>query len=463
MVQQFVRRRVQCRNNDPGVLIQLCAFRPQKVALDVHPVQSIVNPAHNIVVSHVRSVLRADREPVQSGQRFVADQDRRAVSFFQIHQMRRMFGKFPANLFRLPVGGVLLKIVAQKPFPVSFDRIVQGMPVPVHNTVGSRRQMTVGLQAQLSGIGKPFGEPLRLRLQHQIIVPFQRAGHIAAESDLRPGQSVLRRVVNIHTGDGQRTRRMKMVDTGLHAIGMSAPVEIKILCHKLVVSAILSDDLCLPRKEPVHQSALVLLELRAQAAVDRPPHIGKILPRIDPVAPVIQTEFVIQRIQIVVELFAQVFHESLLHIFSGGSVVLRLIVQLKADHARPVCRVFHQFPNHPFRIEQVDWVRDIHDLAGSVNSPPLFRGRQHLRIRFHHPGRHRVSRRPDDHRDSRLLHRIHHSLHMREIKHSILRLAGAPGRLRDPHHVDPCRFHHLHVLLQTIHRKILLIIRCSIK
>ena len=58
------------------------------------------------------------------------------------------------------------------------------MPVPVFHAFRSSCQMGKGLQPELAVIGHPLGKPLRLCLQHIVIILFQGAGHISAKGDL---------------------------------------------------------------------------------------------------------------------------------------------------------------------------------------------------------------------------------------------------------------------------------------
>ena len=171
----------------------------------------------------------------------------------------------------------------------------------------------------------------------------------------------------------------------------------------------------------------------------------------------------IHRIQVILKLFPQILHKALLDIFSCRPVILCLIVQLKADHTAAVRRVLHQLPDYTFRVKQIDRIGNVHNLTRPINALSLFCRGKHLGIRLHHPGGHRIGGRSDDHGDSRLLHGVQHPLHMGKIKHPILRLTGAPGGFRDPHDIDPGRFHHLHIFFQPVHRKILLVICRPIK
>ena len=175
-VQQFLRRGVKCRDDDGPVSgeVRRRGFRPEEVALDIHLIERIVNPAQHIVVANpvIACGGRLDAEPVQPCERLVADEDRHLIFLFKVDQMAADFLPLPANRARLPVGGIFFKIVSQQSLPVRFHGIVDGMPVPVHHAVCAGSQMTVRLQTELSLVRRPARPALRLRLDHQIIVLF---------------------------------------------------------------------------------------------------------------------------------------------------------------------------------------------------------------------------------------------------------------------------------------------------
>ena len=166
----------------------------------------------------------------------------------------------------------------------------------------------------------------------------------------------------------------------------------------------------------------------------------------------------IHGIQIIVEFFSQIFYKSQLHIFSRSAVIFRLIIHLKTNDTFPVSTDLHQFPDHSLRIKKIHRIGDIHDLSRTIDTDSVFRSSNHIRMSLHHPCRHCISRRSDDHVDSGFLHSIHHTLHMRKIKHPILWLAGAPRRLRNTHRIDPRFFHHLYIFIKSVIRHVFVIV-----
>ena len=227
---------------------------------------------------------------------------------------------------------------------------------------------------------------------------------------------------------------------------------------KLIFPCILFHNIRLPLQIIIHQRSLELLELCAKASVDCSTHIREILPRVDPVTPVIQTKRLIHRIQIIVELCAKIFYKLLLHIFSCCIIIFCLIIQLETNHTFSVRRHFHQFSDHTFTVIAIYRMRDIHDLTRPVDARSPLCGCQYIRMRFYHPGRDRIGRCSDDHRDARFFHRIQYPYHVAEIKHALLRFTGTPGGLCDTHQIDPCCLHHLHIFGQSVTRHILIII-----
>ena len=254
-----------------------------------------------------------------------------------------------------------------------------------------------------------------------------------------------------------------MIYIRLNSIGVSSPLKIQIMGNKLFFSAVFIYNIRLPAKKFVHQGSLEFLKFRAKASVDSSAHIREILPGVDPVAPIIQSEFVIQGIQIVMEFFPKIFHKLLLHIFARSSVVFRLIVQLKTDDAFPVGSAFHQFTDHTLRIKKIHRMGNVHNLARAINATAFHSGCKHIRMRLHHPGRNRISGCTDNHIDSRSLHGVHHSFHMEKIKHSRLGLTGTPCRLRNPDSVDSRFFHHFHIFVQAVIWHIFVVVCCSVK
>ena len=270
-------------------------------------------------------------------------------------------------------------------------------------------------------------------------------------------------MVNIGSCNCQALGRMQMVYIRLNAIGISTPLKIQIMGYKLVFSSIFIYNISLPAEEFVHQSSLEFLKFCAKASIDRTTYIWKILPCIDSIAPIIQAKFIIHGIQIIMEFFTNIFHKLLLHIFASSSVIFRLIIQLETNDALSMCCTLHQFSDYTFRIEKVHRMGNIHDLTGAINTSSLYCLSQNIRMCLHHPGRHSIGRRTDDHIDSCLFHGIHYSFHMGKIKFSWLWLAGAPGRLRNSNGIDSCFFHHFHIFIQAVIRHILIIICCSVK
>ena len=235
------------------------------------------------------------------------------------------------------------------------------------------------------------------------------------------------------------------------------------MSDELVLTEIWLHDLTLPHQEIRRQLPLEFCELRAKAGVDRPSDIRKIFPRIDPIAPVIKSEFRIEPIQISVKLLLQILHKGLLDVPSAGIVGLRLIIELHADHAGKSRALLHHLPDHPLRIKPVNRACDVHILAPPVPFRSLVRDCEHIRIFSDQPGRHRVGGRPENDGNARPVHRFDHPRHMMKVKDAVLRLAGAPGALPDPHHIHAGLFHQPDVLLQPLTRHILVIVGSAIQ
>ena len=213
-------------------------------------------------------------------------------------------------------------------------------------------------------------------------------------------------MVNVNSCQSQFLCCFEMIDIRLYTVRISSPLKIEIVCDKLLRSLVFRHNVCLPAKEFIYQCSLIFFKFCTKTTVDRTSHIREIFPRIDTVAPVIQPEFMIHGIQVILEFLTQIFYKAKLYILSGRSIIFRLIVYLKTDHTFPVCRHFHQFPDHTLRIKAVDRMCDIHDLACSVYSLSFFCRCNHIRMRFYHPGRNGICRGSDDYLDSGFFHRI---------------------------------------------------------
>ena len=128
--------------------------------------------------------------------------------------------------------------MAQKSPPVRLERIMNGMPVPVHDAKCSCCQMAVCLQAELPVIRSPSRISLCFRLQHKVVIVFQGANQIPSKSDFSTCKCVLCRMINIHTGKCQVLRTFKMIYIRLHTIRIAMPFKIQIVSDKLIFSLI---------------------------------------------------------------------------------------------------------------------------------------------------------------------------------------------------------------------------------
>ena len=249
-----------------------------------------------------------------------------------------------------------------------------------------------------------------------------------------------------------------MIHFWLYTKGITPPVKIKIVCDKLILSGILPHNLCLPVQIIIHQCPLEFFKFCPQASVDCSPHIREIFPCIDPITPVIQTKLFIQSIQIIMELFSQIFYKLFLHIPACSIIVFCLIIQLETDDTFSVGRHFHQLSDHPLSVIPIHRMGNIHNLSCTIDSRSVFSRCQHIRVRFHHPGGNCIRRSSDNNGNPGCFHGIQYPRHMAEIKHSLLRFTGTPCRLRNSYHIDPCRFHHFHIFIQTVVWHIFIII-----
>ncbi len=426
-----------------------------EIAFHVELEQRVVDIAYHVIVFEGAAEREAGlyEKPIKRGQRFVADHDGHLVALLQVDEPLSHFrsGDLAAEHARLAVGGVRFEVVAQQALPVGLEGVVDGVPVPVFHHVGAGGEVGVGLQAQLARERHPAVLALCLRFEHQIVpAVLGGAGHVAAEGDLLAGQVVLGRVVDVHAGDVHGGGGLEVVDGRLHAVGVSAPFEIEVVGDELVVMRVFAHDVGLPLQEGAHLVAAELVEFAAEGLVDGGGHVREVLPGVDAVGPIVEAEVAVELVQIAVELLAQVLDEQALHVLGDGIVVFRLVVHLVADDGRMVGDVGGELADHAFAVETVGGVDDVHDLARAVFALPVRGDGDDARIEFDEPAGHRVGRRTDDDVDAGAVGGVERTVHMGEVEHTRLRLAGAPCGFGDADDVQSRVLHHRHVLIDAV-------------
>ena len=464
----FLRSAVQCRGHDHLVFGQAFGRRVgrDEIAFHVEFEQRVVDVAHHVVVLEGAAEREAglDEEPVERGQRFVADHDGHLVVLLQVDEPlpHFRFGDLAAEHARLAVGGIRFEVVAQQALPICFKGIVDGVPVPIFHHVGAGGEVGVGLQAQLARERHPAVLALGLRFEHQVVpAVLGGAGHVATEGDLLAGQVVLGGVVDVHAGDVHGGRGLEVVDGRLHAVGVSAPFEVEVVGDELVVMRVFAHDVGLPLQEGAHLVAAELVEFAAQGLVDGGGHVREVLPGVDAVGPVVEAEVVVELVQIAVELLPQVLDEQALHVLGDGIVVFRLVVHLVANDGRMVGDVGDELADHAFAVEAVGGVDDVHDLACAVFALAARGDREHARVEFDEPAGHRVGRRADDDVDAGAVGCVERAVHVGEVEYARLRFAGAPCGFGDADDVQSRSLHHRHVLIDAVnalHHEIFVVI-----
>ena len=332
--------------------------------------------------------------------------------------------------------------------------------MPVHDGVGAAREVAVGLQAQLAGVGQPGRLPLGLGLQHEVVgAALDRAGHVPTERDLLAGEGGLRRVVDVDAGDVHAGRSPEVVDGRLQPVGPARPpVEVEVVREELVLARVLADDGGLPGEELLDQGTAEPVERCGEGPVDRAPDVRELLPGVDAVGPVVQAVGTVHRVEVVVERRAEVLDERALHVARGDVVVLRLVVELEADDGRAVRGVRQERSDHPLAVEAVGRVGDVHDLACAVALLVRARLGEHVRVRRHEPRRHRVRGCPDDDVDAGGLHRVERPVDVGEVEHAGPGLQRAPRRLGDADHGEVRRLQHRDVGVDAVGRHVLVVV-----
>ena len=315
-IRSFLRRAVERRSHDHLILGETFgrSIGRHEIAFDVELEQRVVHVAHHVVVLEVAAEREArfDEEPVERGERLVADHDGHLVLLLQVNEALPHFrlADFVSEHACLAVGRVRFEVVAQQTLPVGFERIVDGMPVPVFHHVSAGGQVRVSLQTKLSRERNPAMLTLRFGFEHEeVLAVLGGTGHIAAECDFLTGQIVFGRMVDVDAGDVHCGRGLEVVDGRLHAEGIATPFEIEIVGDELVVMSVFAHNIGLPLQEGTHLIATELVEFAAEGLVNRSGHIREVLPGIDAVRPVVKTEAMVQLVQIAIELLIQILDE----------------------------------------------------------------------------------------------------------------------------------------------------------
>ena len=427
-----------------------------EIDLRIHPVERIVERPDDVVVALVGIVL--EFELVEGRLRIVADVDGDVVALAQVHELRAKALEVCADRRGFEKGRVWLVVLAQQAAPIGLEGIGRASPVPVLEHVGAVGEMAEGLQAQLTRVGRPLRITLRLGFDEQEILPaLERTRHVAAEGDLGARQFVLRRMIDVDTGDVERMRRVKMVHARLHAVGVAAPIEIEILRDELTRPVVTPYKVDLPGKVIRDEAALKRRESGIDARIDRAVCGREVFPVVDTVAPVIEPELVIELVE-VGEARTDPADEGRLHVRPTRVVIFSLVVNLIAYYRRVVLHVLDEGDDDPLRRLPKNWVGDVHILALAVKVLALRRDREHVRMLSREPGRDRVGRRANDYLDAGLVHRVKDAVDVGEVEDALLRFFRAPGRFCNAHDGDARLLHHAHVLVETVVGRIFVVI-----
>ncbi len=183
-------------------------------------------------------------------------------------------------------------------------------------------------------------------------------------------------MVNINTRIIQGFTGFKVINVRLNPIGIISPFKVKIMRHKLIWQLVLINQSNLPFKVLGDETSPILIKFGLQATINRPIHRWKIFPRINTIAPVIQSEFIVKRFQIIVKCPLNHLNKSLLDILTGGSVIFSFIVNLIADDRWMSGHMPNHFLNDALGVFQKHRVGNIKNLPSPIRFP--------LAINLHH-------------------------------------------------------------------------------
>ena len=270
----------------------------------------------------------------------------------QAIESARQFGKFLADCFGFLVDRRRLEVMGKQAFPVGFHRVMDGMPVPVFDHLGTGCQMADCLQPQLTRERRPGWESLCFGFQNQIGRIFQTACLVTRLCNLNTSQTRLCWMIDITSSNIQTLSDPIVVNIRLDTVRVSGPVEVKVMGDKLVGTGVFPDDGSLPGQIIGNQTALEFLKFRRETAVDGSSHIRDIFPCVHPVAPVVKTKSCVQSVGRT-EFIPQIPDKHPLDIIACGTVIFGFVIDLVADDCRMIADMLHQFADHPFTIKQV--------------------------------------------------------------------------------------------------------------
>ncbi|MMZ60955.1 hypothetical protein D1872_230800 [compost metagenome] len=154
----------------------------------------------------------------------------------------------------------------------------------------------------------------------------------------------------------------------------------------------------------------------------------------------------VQLIQVAIELVLHILDEHELYIGTDRSIMLRLIIYLKADDGWMLGDTGNQLADDTLCVAQVDRTRNVHNLSGTIASRSILRNGQHFWVGLDEPGRHSIGRRPDNDINTSAVHSFQYAIDRAEVEYAILWLMCAPRTLGDSHQIDPRVFHQRNVL-----------------
>ncbi len=131
-------------------------------------IQRIVEAAEDIVINVALSI--AGTEVIEGVHRLIAYEQRDVIFGLQLRQLRRQASEIGTDSGGFLPGWVAREVVAEQPFPVGFESVMNRVPVPVGDHGGAGSDMAECLQAQLARERGPLGEALSLGFQHEVVL-----------------------------------------------------------------------------------------------------------------------------------------------------------------------------------------------------------------------------------------------------------------------------------------------------
>ena len=279
--QQGVAGDIERRHDEQAVIAKVPLLGKDDVGFHVQLVErGVVLFGDGLVID-----LAVKGHEVEGVQGIQTQQDGDLVFFAEIDQLGSGLLQFLGDLGDFSVNPSGLQIVGQDAFPISFLAVVERVPMPVANEIGSSGDVEIDGQAELAGIGRKLAARVPSRrlgrgLGHQVVAALEAAGEIAHHGDKPAVHLVLEAHVDVD-------RRHVQSDADVIGVDVEGQAG-EIMADELVGALELADDPGLPGQEIAGDAALETLPFQLVAGIDDAVPGRDVAPVGDVLTPVVQ-------------------------------------------------------------------------------------------------------------------------------------------------------------------------------